>query len=106
MLPSSLQEPFCASVLSSQAGSQQGDPLGDLLFGLAIHPILQLTVSPLTIGFMDDIILGGPRKEVSDDIQLFKEEGFKIGLRLNMSKCDTIALDKLQPAGSLMAFRA
>ena len=54
---------FC---LTSQEGSQQGDPIGGLLFCLAIHPILRSTTSPLTIGFMDDITLGGTRKEVSE----------------------------------------
>ena len=56
---------FC---LTSQEGSQQGDPLGGLLFCLAIHPILGSTTSPLIIGFMDDIKLGGTRKEVSEDV--------------------------------------
>ena len=49
---------FC---LTSQEGSQQGDPLLGLLFSLAIHSILRPTTSPLTIGFMDDITLGGTR---------------------------------------------
>ena len=39
-------------------GPQQGDPLGGLLFCLAIHPILRSTDSPLTMGFMNDVSLG------------------------------------------------
>ena len=92
---------FC---LTSQEGSQQGDPLGGLLFCLAIHPILRSTTFPLTIGFMDDITLRGTRKEVSEHVQLFKEEGIKIGLRLNETKCEVIARDYLQPTGSLEGF--
>ena len=69
-----------------------------------MHPILRSTTSPLTIGFMDDITLEGTRKEVSDDVQLFKEEGIRIGKRLNEIKCEVIARDHLQPTGSLEGF--
>ena len=50
---------------------------------------------------MDLITLGGTRKEVSEYVQLLKEEGIKIGLRLNETKCEVIARDHLQPTGSL-----
>ena len=54
---------------------------------------------------MDNITLGSARKEVSDDVQLkFKEEGIKIGLRLNKTKCEVIAGDHLQPTSSLEVF--
>ena len=56
-------EQFGEFCLTPQEGSQQGDPLEGLLFCLAIHPILRSTTSPLTIGFMDDVTLGGTRKE-------------------------------------------
>ena len=91
---------FC---LTLQEGSQQGDPLGGLLFCLVIHPIFRSTTSPLNIGFMDGITLRGTRKEVSERVQLFKEE-IKIGLRLNKTKCEVIACDHLQPTGSLEGF--
>ena len=44
------------SILSD--GPQQGDPLGELLYCLAIHPILPSIDSPLTMGFMNDVSLG------------------------------------------------
>ena len=40
-------------------GVQQGDPMGPLLFCLALHPILLALASPLRIAFMDDVTLGG-----------------------------------------------
>ena len=43
----------------SESGVQQGDPLGPLLFCLAIHPILASLRSDLIIGFLDDVTLGG-----------------------------------------------
>ena len=53
---------------------------------------------------MHDITLGGARKKVSEDVQLFKEEGIKIGLRLNETRCEVIAHDHLQPTGSPEGF--
>ena len=95
---------FSEFYLTSQEGFQQGDHLGGLLFCLAIHPILHSITSRLTIGFMDNITREGTRKEVSDDVQLFKEEEIKIGLRLNETKCEVITRDHLQPTGSLEGF--
>ena len=77
---------------------------GSLLFCVAIHPILRSNTFPLTIKFMDDITLGGTRKEVSQDVQLFREEGIKICLSLNETKGEVIAYDHLQPTGSLEGF--
>ena len=59
---------FC---LTSQQGCQQDEPLGGIIFCLAIHPILHSTTSPLTIGFMAVITLGGTRKEVLDHRMMF-----------------------------------
>ena len=42
---------------------------------------------------MDDITLEGTRKEVSEDVQLFRKEGIKIGQCLNETKCEVIAFD-------------
>ena len=53
---------------------------------------------------MDDITLGGARKEVSEDVQLCTERGIKIGLRLNETKCEVIVRDHLHPTGSLEGF--
>ena len=86
---SSLQ--FDEFLVSSQVGSQQGDPLGGLLFCLAIHPTLLSLSSSLSIGFMDDITLGGIISVVASDVELFQAEGSKIGLDLNVSKCESIS---------------
>ena len=90
--------------INNNNNTNNNDPLGGLLFCLAIHPILRPTTSPLTIGFIDDMTLGGTHKEVSEDVQLFKEEGIKIGLCLNEIECEVIARDHLQPTGSLEGF--
>ena len=86
--PSTLQ--FGDYTILSQVGAQQGDPLGGLLFCLEIHPLLESTVSDLSIGYMDDVTLGGSLAQVSSDVDLFNNEGRKIGLFLNSKKCEII----------------
>jgi hypothetical protein len=76
--------------ISSEVGPQQGDPLGGLLFCLGVHPILRAASSTLTIGYMDDVTLGGPADVVASDVELFRSAGGKIGLVLNDRKCELI----------------
>ena len=40
---------------------------------------------------MNDITLGGIRSVVASDVELFKAEGSRIGLDLNVSKCESIS---------------
>jgi hypothetical protein len=47
-----------SDTLSSEEGVQQGDPIGPLLFCLAIHPILAKCKAELRVCYMDDITLG------------------------------------------------
>src|SRR5918995_3404919 len=50
---------FGRYTIASQVGPQQGDPLGPLLFCLPLQPILQELSSPLVLGYLDDLTLGG-----------------------------------------------
>ena len=71
---------------------QQGDPMGSLLFCLAIHPILLSLSSPLRIAFMDDVTLGGEINDVARSRRgnSFNHMGGVIGLDLNHAKCELI----------------
>ena len=46
-------------LLTSEMGTQQGDPLGLLLFSLQLQPVLQTLTSEFKIGFLNDVTLGG-----------------------------------------------
>jgi len=59
----------------SQEGPQQGDPLGPLLFCNTIHPLLQSLEANLSLGFLDDLSLGGPESVVADDVSKISKEG-------------------------------
>ena len=51
---------FGSHIIESQEGPQQGDPLGPLLFCNTIQPLLDSLRSTLTLGYLDDVTLGGP----------------------------------------------
>ena len=80
------------NIASRQVGPQQGDPMGPLLFGLTIQPILQ---SQLAVGYLDDLTAGGEQGIVASDFMMIIEEAVKLGLRLNPGKCEIITNDPL-----------
>ena len=82
-----------SEVVKSSEGVQQGDPLGPLLFCLAIHKMCAKLKSELTVFYLDDGTLGGSREVVINDMKLIEEEASKLGLRLNRSKCELICSD-------------
>jgi len=49
---------FGNSIVLSSEGTQQGDPLGALLFCLAVQPLLDSLKSDLVFGNLDDLTLG------------------------------------------------
>lgn len=81
---------FGSFTVLSEEGTQQGDPLGPLLFCLTVHSLLSSLSSQLNIGYLDDFTLGGPDDVVSRDVDIVIEEGAKLGLHLNISKCELI----------------
>lgn len=87
--PSNLK--YGAFSVLSQVGPQQGDPLGPLLFCLPLQPILAEMTSPLTLGFLDDLTLGGNSQVVADDVVQLELKCRDLGLHLNHSKCEVIS---------------
>ena len=88
---------FGNHVVESSEGVQQGDPLGPLLFCLAIHPLLTECTSELRIGYLDDITLGGETLSVANEIVRLRDGAAEMGLFLNERKCEVIAPVSISP---------
>lgn len=76
------------NVLSSEVGCQQGDPLGPVIFSLAIQPIIKNLNSKFNTFYLDDGSLGGNADVVYRDLAFIIKEFNSIGLSLNFSKCE------------------
>ena len=65
---------------------QQGDPLGPLLFCLAIHHNCEQLRSPLSVMYLDDVTVGGSVEDVLHDLDVIAAAE-SLGLSLNPAKC-------------------
>ena len=84
-------------LLPSSRGVQQGDPLGPLLFALALQPVLQELASSrasggleLVFSYLDDCCLAGEASAVARALQQLTAASAAIGLQLNLAKCELI----------------
>ena len=78
--------------IQSSEGVQQGDPLGPLLFCLAIHHHGTQLSSEFCVMYLDDITLGGSPEAVQHDLEII-ESMEDIGLSLNNQKSEIICND-------------
>ncbi|KAI5635377.1 reverse transcriptase (RNA-dependent DNA polymerase) domain-containing protein [Phthorimaea operculella] len=79
---------FNGSPIPSQVGAQQGDPLGPLIFSLAIHKVVTSLKSKLNVWYLDDGTIGGTCESVADDVRTLVAGLEKMGLQVNSSKCE------------------
>jgi len=82
-----------AMIIMSEWGAQQGDPLGSLLFCLAIPPIVGKLLSEFNVCYIDDGTIGCFMSDISHVIRIIKAEREMIGQTLNESKCELITSD-------------
>ena len=87
--------------LSFSEGVQQGDPLGPLLFCLAIYHHSTLSAE-FCVEYLDDITLGGPTEEIPHDLEVI-ESFAEIGLILNNQKSEIICNDPVMRGTIIMA---
>ena len=78
--------------IQSSEGVQQGDPLGPLLFCLAIHPRSTQLMAEFCAMYLDDVSLGGSPEVILHDLEVV--ESFKeIGLVMNNQKSEIICTE-------------
>lgn len=82
-----------SSRVESARGCRQGDPLGALLFCLALQPILveatsKFSTKGVTIfAYMDDVSIVGHPKAVAECFEFIVAKAKELGLEENASKC-------------------
>ena len=79
--------------ITSEAGVQQGDPLGPLLFALGVDDIARSISSPVNLWYLDDVTLGGPVDIVLKDLRFIIPNLAAVGLIVNPSKSEIINVD-------------
>lgn len=88
---------FAGNEVESRTGVQQGDPLGPLLFCLALRAfhkdVLDKGLFPeaaedfLPLFYLDDGVMGGSQAKVSQALETIRKEGPRWGFQLNEDKC-------------------
>ena len=79
------------SDIFSEAGVQQGDPLGSTLFALAIHPTLIKIAEAyevLITAYADNVIISGPLSSVLAAQEMYRKEMGALGLQLNAGESE------------------
>ena len=94
-------------IIRSEEGSQQGDTFGPLLSSNTLQPILLSMSLELTLGYLDDLIIGGPIDKVADDVQTVIKEGKAMGLFIGCSKYQLVTQRRaLVTDPTLLSFRS
>jgi len=77
-------------IINSSNGSQQGDPLGPLLFALVLNEFIQKNLTKIPVvsndWFFDDGLVCGSTESVHRVFDVIANEGPKYGLIMNQSK--------------------
>ena len=74
----------------SETGVQQGDPLGPVLFVLAVDEIARSVRSPINIWYLDDATIGGSVESVCEDLRRIIKMLSDISLEENPSKFEVL----------------
>ena len=76
--------------ITSSTGVQQGDPIGPLLFALAVDQISSGVDSELNVWYLDDATIGGSPESVLSDVRRCITGLKRIGLIVNPKKTEII----------------
>ena len=89
---------FFIGQLSSEAGVQQGDPLGPLFFALVLHKVVSAIDADdecldllFQAWFLDDGVLAGKKSSALRTVSILEEFGSSLGIFVNLSKCEILS---------------
>ena len=80
-------------VIPSSCGVQQGDPLGPVIFSMAINEVIKNNDLDLNIWYLDDGCIGGEPDQVINHTKHLISKFKEIGLNINTSKCEILKLN-------------
>ena len=83
---------FDGTVIESQTGVQQGDPLGPLCCSLALDPVIRAVKSEFNVWYLDDGTIGESVLDVVVDLVALEGKLLSLGLHLNPGKCEVVYL--------------
>ena len=76
----------------SAAGVQQGDPLGPLIFSIALHRLVleldEIEGLLLNMWYLDDGVLCGTRSAIRECLDIIQRAAMWSGLEINLRKCE------------------
>lgn len=84
---------FDGELIQSAQGVQQGDPLGPLLYSLAVADMIEELNSLGLVGnwwYLDDGVLAGDSSTVRRALDVLRRRAPSLGLQLNLSKCELV----------------
>ncbi|XP_029655705.1 uncharacterized protein LOC115229508 [Octopus sinensis] len=81
---------FGTTILDSANGVQQGDPLGSLLFSLAIHQTTRSCKNDLNMWYLDDGVIGGTPEGILETLKSLVFNFGALGLEFNCGKCEIV----------------
>jgi hypothetical protein len=90
---------FGSHLLSSDEGSQQGDPLGHLMFCASSMKLAKSLKAEFNVWYLDGGSIGGDVQTLVKDLVTIRGEGKKIDLVLNERKCEIVSVDDNVAAG-------
>ena len=79
--------------INSEAGVQQGDPLGPLLFSLGVDDIARSVSAPVNIWYLDDATIGGTPEIVLNALKRIIPSLAAVGLIVNPAKSELLNID-------------